>query len=91
MTIFDDNDYGRNVIIFGVDKSLSFHSNNRKNNILMLGEGGTFGINGSFGVPKKRFNINFSKVNTKSCLSLCYNTDNIYLFIDRKEIFKFKC
>ena len=57
----------------------------------MLGKGGTFGINGSFVVPKKRFNINFSKVNTKSCLSLCYNTDNIYLFVDRKEIFKFKC
>ena len=36
----------------------------------MLGEGDTFGINGSFGVPEKKFSINFSKVMTKFCLML---------------------
>ena len=45
---------------------------------------------GSFGSPKKKFNINFTKTNTKFCLHLHYNADNSYLFVDGKEIFKFK-
>ena len=41
----------RNAIIFGVDNSSSSHSNYRKNKFLILGEGSTFEINGSFGLP----------------------------------------
>ena len=33
------NDSARNVMIFGVDNSSSSHSDNRKNNFLILGEG----------------------------------------------------
>ena len=44
-----DNDLARNIITFGVDNSLSSHSNNRKNNLLILCEGPTYGINESFG------------------------------------------
>ena len=83
------NDFARNVVIFGVDNSSSAHFDNRKNN-LILGEGPTFGINGSFGSPEKKFEINFSKVNTKFCLSLHYNHVNSYLFVNGKKIFKFK-
>ena len=36
-----DNDFARNVIIFGVDNSSSSHSDNCKNNFLILGEGPT--------------------------------------------------
>ena len=36
------------------------------------------------------FSISFSKANTKHCLSLHYNDANSYLFVDGKEIFKFK-
>ena len=39
---------------------------------------------------KKKFRINFSKAKTKCCLSLCYNSDNSYLFVNEKEIYKFK-
>ena len=85
-----DNDAARNVIIFGVDNSSSPHVDNRKNNFLVLGEGPTFVINGSFGSPNKMFSINFSKSNTKFCLSFHYNADNCYLFVNEKEIFKFK-
>ena len=38
---------------------------------------------------KKKFNINFSKANTKFCLSFYCNTDNSYFFVNEKEIFKF--
>ena len=34
--------------------------------------------------------INFSKANKRFWLSLCYNTDGSYLFVNIKEIFKFK-
>ena len=38
----------------------------------------------------KIFSINFSKADTKCCLSLHYNRNNSYLFINGKEIFKFE-
>ena len=47
------NDYARNVIIFGSDNSSLSHADNLKNNFLLLGEGDTFRINGSFGAPEK--------------------------------------
>ena len=56
----------------------------------VLGEGLTYGINGSFGSPEKKFNINFTKANTKFCLTFHYNADNSYLFVNGKEIFKLK-
>ena len=39
-----DNDTARNVIIFGVDNSLLYHSGNHKNILLVLSEGPTFSI-----------------------------------------------
>ena len=46
---------GRNVIIFRVDDSSSAHTDNRKNDFLILGEGTTLGINGNFGLSAKKF------------------------------------
>ena len=43
-----DNGTARNVTIFDVDNSSSSHSDNYKNNFLILGESTTFGINRSF-------------------------------------------
>ena len=37
----------------GVGNSSSCHTHNLKNNFLILGEGSTFGINGSFGASEK--------------------------------------
>ena len=73
-----DNDTARIVIIFGVDNSSPSHADNHKNNFLMLSLGLTFGINGIFSSPEKTFSINFTKANTKSCLSLHYNVNNSY-------------
>ena len=53
-----DYDIDRNFKIFGVNNSLSSHALDP-----------TFWINGSFGSPEKRFSINFTKANTKFCLS----------------------
>ena len=43
-----NDDFAKNVIIFGVDNSWSSHTDNLKNVFLILGKGDTFGINGSF-------------------------------------------
>ena len=41
-------------------------------------------------VHQKKSDINFGKAKTKFCLSLYYNRDNSYLFVNGKEIYKFK-
>ena len=41
-------------------------------------------------VLQKNIGINFSTARTKFCLILHYNGDNSYLFVNRKEIYKFK-
>ena len=70
---------------FGVDnESSSSHTDNRKNNFLILGEAHTDDINDSIGAAEKNFSINFSKPKTKCCLSLHYNHDNSYLFVKGK-------
>ena len=71
------NYFARNVIISGADNSSSCHTDNGKNNFLMLGEGPTDDA-------EKKFGIDFSKAKTKLCLSLHYNGGNSYLFVNRK-------
>ena len=85
-----DNDTARNVIVFGVDNNSSSHADNGKSNFFELVEGLAHGINGSFGSAEKKISINFIKANTKLCLILRYNARNSYLFVNVKEIFKFK-
>ena len=48
-----DNGFARDVIVFGVDNSSSSHSDSHKNNFLILVEGYSYGINGTFGSPEK--------------------------------------
>ena len=79
-----NNEFAKSFVIFGVDNSSSSHTDNRKNNFLVLGEGAIYGINGSFGSPVKSFTFNFSIARTKSCLNLHYNHSNSYLFVNGK-------
>ena len=95
--VFDEKDlwsfgngFVRNVVIFVVDNSSSFYTDNRKNNFLVLGERPTDDINNSTGAAEKKIKINFTKANTKFCLSLHCNGDESYLFINKTEICKFK-
>ena len=84
------DEVGRNVIIFGVDMSSSPHIDNKKKDILILGKGPTQGLGEHSLSAEKMYSINFTKVNTKFCLSLHYNGDNSYLFVNDTEIIKFK-
>ena len=84
------NDLAKNIIAFEVNNSSSSHTDNLKNEFLVLGGGPTFGINGRFSASEKEIDINFSKEKREFCLSLHYNSDNSYLFVNRKEIYNFK-
>ena len=39
-------------------------------------------INGSVATAEKKFSINYNKAKAKFCLSLHYNDDNSYLFVN---------
>ena len=80
---------GKNVIIVGVDMSSSSHIDNKKIGILILGKGPTQELEYTLGA-EKMYLINFTKGNTKFCLSLHYNGENSYLFVNGTEIIKFK-
>ena len=41
---FPSGGFGKNVIIFGADRSFSVHVDNKKKDILILGEGPTQGL-----------------------------------------------
>ena len=84
------NNFARNVVVFGVHYSSSSHAGNYKNIFLVLGERPTDDINRSVGAAKQKFSINFDKARTNSCLSLHCNHDSSYLFVNGKEIYRFK-
>ena len=64
----------QNVIIFGVDMNSSIHIDNKGKDISILGKGPT--QRWTFVDCGKNVFVNFSKDNTKFCLSLHYNGAN---------------
>ena len=71
--------FGRNVIILGVDMSSSVHDktcNNKTRSILVLDKDFIQGIDNTTIHAETLQLINFTKTNTKFCLSLHYNGSN---------------
>ena len=69
--------------------SSSTKTDNRKKDILILSRGPTQVLESTLRA-EKMYSINFTKTNTKFCLSLHYNGANSYLFVNGTEIIKFK-
>ena len=69
--------------------SSSSKIDNKKKNILILGKGPTQELGEHSLSAEKTYSINFTKVNTKFCLSLRYNGANSFLFVNGTEIHKF--
>ena len=61
-----------------------------KKKVLILGEGLTQGLDGITLTAEKKYSINFTVSSRKLCLSLHFNETNSYLFVNGKEIIKFK-
>ena len=55
--------FGRNCIIFGVDATSSVHVDNKKQDIPILGEDPTLGLDGTALTAEKTYSINFTKNN----------------------------
>ena len=80
----------RNIIIVGVNSSSSIHATNKTQNILILGHVLTQKVNNTTIYAEKIYSPNFSAENKIFCLSLHYNGDNSYLFVNGEEVTKFK-
>ena len=67
---------------FWIRHEFFVHVDNKKKDILILGEGPTQGLDGT----TLTNSINFTENNKKFCLSLHYNGANIYLLMVQKFI-----
>ena len=79
----------RNVLIFGVNMSFSVHATNRANHISVMGKEFVQGINDTTIYTEKSFYRNFTDTGKKFMLSLHYNGNNSYLFVNGRQELKF--
>ena len=82
---------GRNVLIFGADMSFSVHATNKVKHIYLMGDGRTQGINDTTIYAEKKCFRNFTEPDVKFVLSLHYNGDDSYLFVNGRQELTFKC
>ena len=70
--------------------SFSTRATNRANNIYVLGDLFIQGINDTTIYVEKVYSKNFTKPGKKFVLSLHYNSNNSYLFVNGTQELKFK-
>ena len=80
----------RNVIIFGVNMSGSVHASNKTKDFLVLGRGLIQKIERTTIYAEKMYSPNFSVENKIFVLSLHYNDDNSFLFVNGQKVTQFK-
>ena len=66
------------------------HANNKTRSILVLGKDFIHGTDNTTIYAEKMYSISFTLANKKFCLSLHYNGDNSYQFVNGKEIISIK-
>ena len=77
------------IITFSVDMISSTKIDNRKKGVLILGKGGTQGLEHPLSAGKM-YLISFTEHNKNFCLSLHYNGASSYLVVSRNQIHKIK-
>ena len=83
-------DNGKNVLIFGVHEDSVIHSNNKANNIFVMGDAFVQGINDTTLYAEKMYGQNVTQPSKKFILNLHYIGDDSYLFVNGKQELKFK-
>ena len=81
---------GKNVIIFGIDMSSSVHVDNKGKYILILGERLTQGLDDTTLTAEVKCPINFTQSVKRFALSLHYNGNNSFLFVNATKVYQFK-
>ena len=87
---FNHTTLTRNVIIFGVDMGFSKHANNTANSIYVMGKDYVQKINDTTIYAEKMYYRNFTDPGHKFVLSLHYNGDDSYLFVNGRQELEFK-
>ena len=85
-----DGGNGKNVIVFGPGFGNSRHATNKTQCVLVLDHCLIQKINDTKIYAEKMYSPNFTVDNKILCLSLHYNDDNSYLFVNCKKVTKFK-
>ena len=70
--------------------SSSVHVDNKGNDILILGEGPTQGLDDTTLTAEAIYPINFTQPNKRFVISLDYNGSNNFLFVNAAKTYKFK-
>ena len=81
--------FSRNVVIFGANNTLSQHTNNQQNIILVLGEGSNNDFNVSVGKAVRKISVNFPRAYKHFYLSLHYTGGESYLYVNKTKVCKF--
>ena len=68
----------------------SKYANKKRKDVLVLGPGFIQKIDDTTIYAEKMYSPNFTIANKTFCLSLHYNGDDSYLFVNGKEVIKFK-
>ena len=87
---FNNTTTGRNVIIFGVDMSFSKYTNNKASNIYVMGKDYIQKNNDTKIYAEKMYYRNFADPGKKFVLSVHYNDNNSYLYVNGNQELKFK-
>ena len=70
--------------------SLSVHVDNKGEDILILGEGPTQGLDNTTLTAEAKYPTNFTQPGKRFVLSLHYNGRNGFLFVGATKIYQFK-
>ena len=74
---------------YGADMSSSVHVDNKGKDILILGEGPTQGPDDTTLTVEAKYPINFTQSGKRFVLSLHYNGNNSFLFVNATKIYQF--
>ena len=85
-----DGSCGENVIFFGIDMSLFVHVDNKKEDILVIGEGPTQALDSTTITAEDKYPINFTESGKRFLLSLHYNGNNSFLFVNAVKMWQLK-
>ena len=66
------------------------HIDNKKKDILVLGEGPTQELDDTTITAEAKYSISLSRSERKFCLSLSNNRSNSFLFVNATKTFQFK-
>ena len=80
----------KNIIIFGADMTSSVHIDNKNNDILILFEELTQGLDDTTLTVEAKCPVNFAQSTKRFVLSLHYNGHNSFLFVNASKIYQFK-